>query len=276
MIKRSTIGLYVILLAVALVLTAAPARAQDAPRSLNDAATGENFHIIEVSTGIWSPTADMSISSESLGIPGTTIDFKRDLGLTDQRLGELHAVLRPARKQKFYFQYIPISYNQEHVLTTTIVFNGQAYTVGVPVNSTLVWNAYRFGYEYDFISRSRGFGGFLLEAKYTDVQATLARPGDTEFAHAQAPIPAVGGIVRVYVVPNISITAELSGVKIPDSVSPQYRAHYVDFDMYGTLNFTNNIGVQLGYRTFDVGYLIKQDSGSFVLQGFYFGVVGRF
>jgi hypothetical protein len=275
MILRSATAVYACL-AAAFVLTAAPARAQDEKRSLADVATGEDFHIIEVSAGIWSPTADISIASESLGIPGTTIDFKRDLGLTDQRFGELHVVLRPARKQKFRFQYIPISYNQAQTLTTPIVFNGQEYAVGVPVNSTLLWRAYRFGYEYDFIARSRGFGGFLVEAKYTDVQATLARPGDTEFAHAQAPIPAIGGIVRVYVIPNISITGELSGVKIPDSLSQKYRAHYVDFDMYGTLNFTNNVGAQIGYRTFDVGYLVNQDSGSFVLKGFYFGAVGRF
>ena len=34
----------------------------------------------------------------------------------------------------------------------------------------------------------------------------------------------IGGIARYYVVPNISITGELSGFKIPDSVSKQYKA----------------------------------------------------
>ena len=41
-----------------------------------------------------------------------TIDFKNDLGLTDTRFRELHVVLRPARKHKFRFQYIPIKYEQ--------------------------------------------------------------------------------------------------------------------------------------------------------------------
>src|SRR5216684_5733284 len=207
MIKRSAVGLYTfgMFITVALALTAAPADAQYSKRSLNDPATGETYHI-EGSVGFWSPTADMSISSESLGIHGSTIDFKNDLGLTDQRFPEVHAVLRPARKQKFFFQYIPIRYDQEHTLQRQIVFNGQSYNVGIPVKSTLDWKAYRFGYEYDFLYKDRWFAGFMLEAKYTDVGATLTQPGETEFAHAQAPIPAIGGIVRVYVLPNISIT----------------------------------------------------------------------
>jgi hypothetical protein len=50
----------------------------------------------------------------------------------------------------------------------------------------------------------------------------------------------------------------------------------VDIDVYGTLNFTNNIGVKGGYRSTDVGYLIKTDRGAFVLRGIYFGAVLRY
>jgi hypothetical protein len=255
--------------------TAAPARAQYAKRAVEDVATGEAYHI-EFSGGFWSPTADLAIASSQFDIPGTVINAKNDLGLTDQHFGEIHVVLRPAKKHKFRFQFIPMKYEQEHQLTRTIVFNGQNYSVGIPVESTLEWRAFRFGYEYDFISSSRVIAGFMLDAKYTDVTATLSEPGETDFAHAQAPIPAIGGLVRVYVMPNISITAELSGIKIPDSVSKKYNAHYADFDAYGTLNIINNAGVQVGWRSFDVGYVFNKDSGSFVLSGLYFAGVVRY
>ena len=276
MLNRSAVRLYGALAAV-LILTSSPVLAQFKPRPVSDPATGETYHI-EAAAGFWSPSADMSISSESLGIVGTTIDFKNDLGLMDTRFSELHLVLRPARKHKFRFQFIPIDYTQiDHTLTRKIIFNGQAYTVGLPVNSELNWKAFRFAYEYDFLYRDRWFAGVVLDAKYTDVTATLQAPPNTnEFTHAQAPIPAIGGIARFYVVPNVSITGELTGIKIPDSVSTKYKAHYADFDIYGTVNFTNNIGAQLGYRTFDIGYTFKSDSGSFVLKGLYFGVVARF
>ena len=52
--------------------------------------------------------------------------------------------------------------------------------------------------------------------------------------------------------------------------------HYVDFDLYGTVNFTNNIGAQIGYRSLDVGYVVDTDTGAFKLKGIYFGVVARY
>ena len=254
------------------------ARAQFQPRPLADPATGERYHV-EAAAGFWFPGADMSIASQSLGIPGSTIDFKNDLGLTDQHFPEVHLELRPATRHKLRLQYIPIKYDQTGLLQRTIVFNGQSYTVGRSIASTLDWKAYRFGYEYDFISRDRGFGGFVLDFKYTDVTATLttlSSPIVSEFTQAKAPIPTLGGIFRVYVVPNISITGEVTGFKLPDTLIKDTSGHYLDVNVYGTLNFTNYIGVQVGYRAFDVGYLIKTDTGSFTLQGVFFGVVARY
>ena len=274
MVTKVSVRLYAVI-AAALVFAASPVRAQFTPRTLNDPATGEQFHI-EGSAGFWMPSADMSIASEALGIVGSTIDFKNDLGLTDQKFSELHVVLRPVRRHKLRFQYIPIEFAQEATIQRDIKFNGQLYARGLPVKSDLLWRAYRFTYEYDFITRNRGFGGFILDAKYTDVKAQLQSPIVDEFIHARAPIPALGGIARVYVVPNISITGEFTGVKIPDSISKKYKAHYADLDIYGTLNFTNYIGVQGGYRSFDVGYHVDSDTGAFVLKGIYFGVVARY
>jgi hypothetical protein len=272
---RFAIRVYVTL-AAALFLTASPLQAQFRPRATGSSpATGERYWI-EAAGGFWSPSADMSIASESLGIVGSTIDFKQDLGLTDQSFGELHVTLRPSLRHKFRFQYIPIKYAQEAVITRALVFNGQRYQVGLPVNSVLDWKAYRFGYEFDFISNERGFAGFVVDFKQTDVRASLASPILSEFAHAQAPVPAVGGIFRVYVVPNVSITGEITGFKLPENLIEDAKAHFLDLDFYGTLNFTNNVGAQFGYRRFDVGYLVDRDFGDFDLRGFYFGGVIRY
>jgi len=254
---------------------ASPAAAQYRPRPLNDAATGETYHI-EAGADLWMPTADMTVSSESLDIPGSTIDLKKDLGATDQRFRALQLQLRPSPNHKFRFQYIPVSYEASARLNQDIVFNGIRYRLGVPVNTTFDWKTFRIGYEYDFVTRSRGFAGFIVEAKYTDVKVELDSPFAQEFARARGPVPALGGIGRVYVVPNISITGELTGFKIPDSVDSRYNAHYVDLDIFGTVNFNNNIGVKAGYRSVDVGYLIKSDAGSFTLKGLYFGAIVRY
>src|SRR5262249_15053354 len=261
--------------AMLLLAAASPARAQFQPRPLNDPATGESFHI-EADASFWNPSADMTVSSESFGIPGTMIDLKNDLGVTDQRFPAFNVHVRPGRSHHLRFQYIPISYEGEARISRDIVFNGIRYSVNTPVNSSLDWKAFRFGYQYDFLVRNKGFAGVILEAKYTDVDVELDSQFAQEFAHARAPIPAIGGIGRVYVVPNIPITGELPLFKVPESLSSDYNAHYTDLDIYGTINFTNYVGVKAGYRSLDLGYLVKSDTGSFTLNGLYFGAVLRY
>lgn len=263
------------LLCLAIGLAAAPAQAQYSVKKVSDPATGEQYHV-EITGALWNPTPDIVISSESLGIVGDHIDFVNDLGIVKTRFRQIKVVLRPAKKHKLRFEYTPITYDAEGKLTADVKFNGIRFPVTFPVTTSLQWKAYRFGYEYDFVSRDRGFAGLILEAKYTDVRATLSNILSTEFARARAPIPAIGGIARVYVVPNISITGEFSGIKLPDSVTNDYRAKYFDFDLYGTVNFTNNVGAQVGYRSFDVLYKVHSDEGILKLKGPYFGGVVRF
>lgn len=266
------------LLAAAILMNSSPARAQYQPRPLNDPATGEKYHI-EAGAGFWFPRAAAVVSSEGLGIRGSSIDLKNDFNLQDQRFPELQLVLRPSRASKLRFQYIPIKYEVTSTLNRAIVFNGIRYNLGVPVNAMLDWKAVRFGYEFDFVRQNGGFAGVVFDVKYTDVFVQLKSPVETQFAQAKAPIPAIGGIARMYLVPNISITGELTGFSLgwlPQSLTKDNSGHYVDFDLYGTLNFTNNIGVRVGYRSLDVGYVVKTDTGALTLKGLYFGVVVRY
>jgi hypothetical protein len=264
-------------LAALLFLPATPALAQFQLRPMDDGipALGELYHI-EASAGFWTPAADMAIASESLGIVGTVIDFKQDLGLTDKRFREVHLVLRPARKHKFRFQYIPIRFVQSTVAARDLVFNGQRFAVNLPVNSELDWKAYRFGYEFDFLVRDTWYAGFVLDFKQTDVRATLATPIIEEFRHIAAPIPALGGTGRYYILPNVSITGEVTIFRLPENVIRDTTGRYIDVDFYGTMNFNRYLGAQLGYRSFDVGYSTDDELGDFRLKGFYFGAVARY
>ena len=76
--------------------------------------------------------------------------------------------------------------------------------------------------------------------------------------------------------PKVSVTGEATFFKLPDTIDDRYGGHYVDIDIYGTVNFNNYIGAQAGYRSLDLGYLVKQDTGSFKLRGLYFGVIARY
>jgi hypothetical protein len=264
------------------LLAAIPAEAQYGAkrRPGSNVATGEDYHV-EVAGTLWNPTPSIVISSESLGILGDNVDFVTTLGLPKSTFKQLKVVLRPGTKHKFRIEYTPIKYDGQKVIDTSFVFNGQRYTIGLPVTSELLWKAYRFGYEFDFVYKDRGFVGLLLETKYTDVTATLtatlAGISRTEFTHARGPIPAIGVIARGYVLPNISITGEFSGFpEIGATGSSRYGGKYYDFDLYGTVNFSDHLGAQTGYRSFDVFYKVNKDSGTLTLKGLYFGGVARF
>jgi hypothetical protein len=264
-----------VLTAIAL-LAAVPAHAQFQPRPMSDPATGERYHI-EGSAGFWNTSSQMSIASEGLGILGSTIDFRNDLGLESGSLKELRIVGRPAKKHKLRFEMIPINMTgEEHVLTRSIVFNGQRYQLGVPVNSQFNWTTYRFAYEYDFLSRDRWFAGLVFGIKQTDVRAELDSAFVQEYAHARGPVPSLGGIGRFYPLPNISVTGEYTRIPYKETITEDYEARYADFSLYGTVNFTNYIGAQFGYRSFDVGYKFEDDTGSFTVKGPYFGIVARY
>jgi hypothetical protein len=272
--KRFALCWY-IALSVSLV-TASPALAQFRPRPVSDPATGEAY-LIEASASFWNTSSEMSISSEGLGIIGSSIDFKNDLGLEKSRFKELRIVLRPATKHKLRFEIIPIKMNREDFpLTRTIVFNGQAYPINARMNSQFDWTAYRFGYEYDFLTRDRWFVGLIFDIKQTNLSAVLETPATREFIKERGPLPALGGIARFYVVPNISLTGEFTRMPVKEEITDDVHGRYSDLNVYSTLNFTNNVGVQVGYRKFDVGYKIEDDRGAFKLNGLYFGIVARY
>jgi hypothetical protein len=260
--------------------TAVPAEAQyGAGRMQSDRATGETYRV-EIVGALWNPTPEIVIASEGLGQLGTDVDFVNTLGIQKTMFKQLKMAVRPGTKHKLRFEYTPISYTAQANVPTTFVFNGQRFTVGIPVQTDVTWNAFRFGYEWDFLYRDRGFVGLLLEVKYTDVNATLtaAAVGAAQFTEAQAPIPAIGFIGRGYVAPNISITGEFSMFRLPEQAleSEDYSARYYDLDIYGTVNFNDHVGAQVGYRSFDVFYKVKRDTGALKLQGMYFGGVVRF
>ena len=74
----------------------------------------------------------------------------------------------------------------------------------------------------------------------------------------------------------VSVTGEVTGFRMPERVIEGTSGRYVDIDFYATVNFTNNAGAQFGYRSFDLGYVVKSDIGDFKLKGFYFGGVVRY
>jgi hypothetical protein len=257
-----------------MLVVGSPAAAQFRPRPIDESPASERF-VIEGGVGLWNPSPSLTFSSEGLGIIGTTIDLVQDLGLSQGRFADIRVAARLGRKHKFRYQLIPMNYTQSTTIGRDLVFNGQRYRRGVSVTSEFDWKASRISYEYDFLTASRGFGGVILDLKQTFARATLRAPGIDEFTRLRATVPAIGGIARVYVTPAVSITGELSGIRIPSGAGGASRGHYTELDIHGTYNVTPRVAAQVGYRAFDVAAIVDDDSGTFTLKGLYFGLVVR-
>jgi len=268
------IGAVTIVAAVLIAPAAAFAQFSPPQDQHQSAAIGEKYHV-EVSFNFWTPDLLGTISSEQFGLLGSDISLTTDLGYERTRFHEFRFVLRPAKKHRFRAQYTPISYMAQSNFKRNIIFNGIVFPVSLPVSSQFDWKGWGLGYEYDFVYKSRGFVGVLLETRMTEFTAKLQSAIATEYTQAKGPLPALGFVARGYVHPTTAINFEWSGMRIPD-LDPKYQANYFDWDLYGTVNFTNYVGFQMGWRKQTTFLSIDHDKGDLKFQGIWFGGAFRY
>ncbi len=267
---RLTVRSLVLGLTVLALLVAAPAGAQYQRYRRAGAAIGESWHV-EFGFGTWSPGPVYTVSGASGGVAGSDVAAQGDLGLQGRLLKEFSLVFKPARKHKFRFTYEPTSYSASATLARTIDFDGQTFASGDTVATSVDWKAYRFGYEYDFISRPSFFVGFVTEVRYDSVTVSMSSPTATGGSRVRTPLPMAGGIVRIYPLSDLSLTAELIGMKLPARVRELtgYDGHAYDFDFYATFNFSNNLGIRSGYRSMNVYYQWEMSHDDLTRRGPY-------
>ena len=262
------------LVAAGLLVPAAASAQFAAPETRRPPVLGEQYHV-EVSGNFWNPSMFGVISSEQFGQPGSDIDFDVDFGFERTRFKDLRFVIRPATKHRIRVQYTPVTYEAVSNFTRNITFNGINFPLSLPVQSSFSWRVWRFGYEYDFVYKPWGFVGVLIETRMTEFDARLQSAIASEFTTAKGPLPAIGVVARGYVHPTVALNFEFSGMRLPD-IDPNYQADYWDWDLYGTVNFTNYVGFQLGWRKMSTYLAIEKDSGDLAFQGLWFGAALRF
>jgi hypothetical protein len=250
------------------------ARAQE-PSRIEDRPAGETYRF-EVLAGYWSPRTNIIVSSDAPGVPGTRIDLRNDVGLTDERFLELQLSWRPAPKHKFRFQYLPVHVESAATAPRDLLFDGATYRAGQPVAESLDWTTYRFGYEYDFILERWGNVGVIAEVRHTVVRAALQTTLIGQESRQAMPVPAAGGIVRVYPAPRLSLTGEMSFFGVPDRPDGHYGGHIADVDASATWSITRHVGAQGGFRMIDINHLGEWNTATFALKGAYVAALVRY
>jgi hypothetical protein len=260
-----------VLLTLALVSTIHPtsASAQTA-----NGGVGEKYWI-EFSATWWQPGADGSLASDRLGIIGSQIDFAKDLALESARFTDFRLVLRPAKKHRFRFQYTPIEFTGSSVLSRDIKFAGKEYPISLPVSSTLGWHVWRFGYEWDFFYKPRGFIGVVVQTGITQFDASIDSIIGSGEVTGTAPLFELGLAGRFYPIRNLAVNLEGSGMKVDLETDRMLKTLALDFS--ATYNFTNYVGVSGGWRRTKTNLQIdSSDRGELNFSGLWLGGVVRY
>jgi hypothetical protein len=237
-------------------------------------AHAQNDQVVELGVMFWKPSPELTLSTDTLAGAGVDeIEFVQEFGIEDKSFPEFRVTA--GRNHKLRASFVTFTYEAEATITRRIVFQGRVFNIGVPATADIEWKLYKFGYEWDFVSRERGFFGLIADLKYNRVEAAVDSPALTEAATAEvtAPIPAIGVIGRGYLAPAFSVTGEFSALSLNRGDD---EGSLFDFDVYGMVNLGRNVGVQAGYRSVAVDYIVDEDTGDLKMKGLYFGAVVKF
>jgi hypothetical protein len=238
----------------------------------------EDFHT-ELGLMFFTPTPELTLTTGDARVG--TVDFVQEFAIGEDTFREFRAVVKAARKHKIRYARVAFEYDQPAVLTRSITFQNVTFPVTANATADIKWEVHRFGYEWDFVRASKGFVGLVTELKYNKVKATVSASGivngQTQSLAASvdqtAPAPTIGGIGRGYLGKYVSLTGEFTGLKIDRD---DFLAKFYDFDVYAAGHLGKNVGVQLGYRSITVDFLVDNDQGSMKMKGRYLGGFVRF
>ena len=273
---------------------AAPPAPPPAPAAVEPVApliaiVGEDYRV-ELQVGAWvtMPSTLMYADTESITstvngtttttvVNGTNIDFKSALGLKNQVFPEAHITVRLAPKHKLRGEYIPLHYKQATTLGADIKFNGQTYLAGQVVESTLNWNEWNVGYEFDPLVVDRGYIGGIVAVNSLNLSAATANTVQSGTASVNIIMPGLGATGRYYVSGNLSVTGDFLIFDLPGSDTSTH-GHVIQAGGYATYNINKHIGAQIGYRFFDTTHTWNSplNTGSMTIGGPFVGGTAHF
>jgi hypothetical protein len=203
----------------------------------------------------------------------STINLKSDLGLKDKNLKDFRLTLFTGPNSRLRVGYVKMDYSADQNITRTILFNGQMYTVGTRVLTTLNLDYWRYGWVWEFVGGPSSMVKFgtLLEAKRISADAGLSAPElappVAERKSFSATVPTVGLVLDINPSRMLNIFAEASGMSLGD------KGHAWDGEAGLKLVLGSHLVVSGGYRYFDLQVNDKPDfatlknSGPFVGAG---------
>src|SRR2546425_6775865 len=123
-------------------------------------AQGEKYGY-EITASFWPLSSSGNVLSH-----GTTTDFRSDLGIKGRAHPMFKAILKTAERHGFTFEFVPYRLDGENTLTRSVHFSGQTYPAQDRIHSEASVNYIFGGYQYDLVSRRRGYVELIAGVAY--------------------------------------------------------------------------------------------------------------
>ena len=247
-------------LAAGLALPAAEARAQD-PDSRHPA----ERYVVRLQYREFMPslTGDTRKGDEQTGF----VDFNDDLGFGDERTFDARGFLQLGRGRKLRGSYTPLDYRGDQNAPRTFTYGGTRYERSTRVVSSVKGAYASLDYQWDLVTRPKGFFGIVLGAKAFDVDTVVFDASDNvrEVDTFRVPIPVVGVTGRAYG-GRFSVEGEFTGLSVGS------RGHLYDADAAVRFHVSDKIAVSGGYRLLRLTGKDDEDELNLRLGGWQFGV----
>ena len=242
--------------------------------------TLSSAQVLELEGRYWPAalTATVRVTGDHANVPSdiSTINLKSDLGLKDKNLKDFRLTLFTGPNSRLRVANVKMDYNADQNITRTILFNGQLYTVGARVLTTLNLDYWRYGWVWEFVGgpSSKVKFGTLLEAKKISVDAGLSAPElappVAERKSFSATVPTVGLVLDINPSRMLNIFAEVSGMSLGN------KGHAWDGEAGLKLVLGSHLVASGGYRYFDLEVDDKPDFAKLKNSGPFLGAGLRF
>ncbi len=238
---------------------------------LSWAQVGEDY-TIEIEGRYWMPKLASTVRIVENNV-GTDINVIDDLGFDDsKKFGEGRLQVKFARKHKFNFSFLPLSWEGDKNITRDIAFGGQTFPAGANVQSKARLDLYKAGYEYDFLLGKAGFLGGAIDVLVVKVDVELKAPAVaiTEKEDKTIAIPMIGLIGRVYPIQWVNLTGKVSGMPLGS------YGYVIDAEASLTINPVKYVGISGGYRYLQANLKYDNNLSDFKLNGPFVALSVRF
>ncbi|MGH9464642.1 MAG: hypothetical protein ACRD0X_03280 [Thermoanaerobaculia bacterium] len=249
---------------VPLALAATPLVAQDADATR-----------LELEARLWAAALSGEVQAVESDL-GTIVDLESDLGLEDDEAIEGRLILRPSGRTRVHFAWARFDIAGDELLSRTIEFGGQTFTLTTRIVSAVDLDYGRAGFAWQFLGDDAGRWrlGPLVEVKGIRGEATLEAPDipllgpvTEEF---EAAVGAAGAALDVEPSERLRVFAEATVVVGSD------EGDATDFEAGLRFSLTDAFALVGGYRSFSVEAREEDDTLDVDFDGAFAGLQLRF